>query len=226
MDQPENSAQSVPDRGALAGRRFLVSWVLDALGASLVVVGLVAGMSPVDRVTLLVGGALSLELGGLRALSALGPIPELRRRAPRWSYLAGIAVATGYVALSLTVDPRVAELLSVSPEIKLVALGAAVAAGVLEELLFRAKLMDRLAKAGHGKVVQVLLSGLAFGAVHFWVFGGFGPALAAQMFTALLGVVLACVYLAAGRSVWPCALSHGLIDAVLEPALLLSFFVH
>lgn len=45
----------------------------------------------------------------------------------------------------------------------------------------------------------------------------------AQAATAVLGWALACLYLVSRRSLWPCVAAHALIDAVLEPALLLSF---
>ncbi|MGE5624197.1 MAG: CPBP family intramembrane glutamic endopeptidase [Bacillota bacterium] len=109
--------------------------------------------------------------------------------------------------------------------LKLLAMPMALTAGVLEEAIFRKLLMDYLATAGAGAVLQVLVSGLAFGAVH-GIWGLFGrswrAALGATLVTAALGAALAFVYLAAGRSVAACVTAHFLIDALMEPGLVLA----
>jgi uncharacterized protein len=62
--------------------------------------------------------------------------------------------------------PSVRESMFRASWLKVLGLAVAIAAGILEELVFRKLLMDRLAGAGHGAAVQVLLSVLAFGAAH------------------------------------------------------------
>ncbi|WP_422934233.1 hypothetical protein [Sinomonas sp. P47F7] len=48
------------------------------------------------------------------------------------------------------------------------------------------------------------------------------PLNASPAATTVHGWGLAAPYLVSGRSLWPCVISHALIDAVLEPALLLG----
>jgi hypothetical protein len=50
--------------------------------------------------------------------------------------------------------------------LKFVAIIAAVCAGILEEVVFRTWVMDYLSSNDYSIVVQALLSGLSFGAVH------------------------------------------------------------
>jgi len=109
--------------------------------------------------------------------------------------------------------------------LKLLALPMALAAGVLEEAVFRGTLMNALQHRGADVAVQVLVSGLAFGAVHgIWGVFGKSPraALGATAATGVLGLVLAVVYLVAGRSLLPCVAAHTLIDAFIEPGMVLA----
>ncbi|MBT1004028.1 hypothetical protein KIH31_15685 [Paenarthrobacter sp. DKR-5] len=62
-----------------------------------------------------------------------------------------------------------------------------------------------------------------FGCLHFYVFTGLPAALMAQPASTVLGWVIGALYLLSLRSLWACVTAHLLIDAVLEPALLLSF---
>ena len=109
--------------------------------------------------------------------------------------------------------------------LKFLALPMALAAGVLEEAVFRKLLMDRLSAGGWNAFLQVLASGLAFGAVH-GIWGLFGrswrAALGATLVTGALGSALALAYLATGRSVAACVTAHFLIDALMEPGLVLA----
>jgi len=109
--------------------------------------------------------------------------------------------------------------------LKLLALPMALAAGILEEAVFRRLLMDHLQAVGSGVAAQILVSGLAFGAAH-GIWGLFGrswrAALGATVATGVLGAALAGVYLLAGRSVAACVAAHFLIDALLEPGLVLA----
>lgn len=52
---------------------------------------------------------------------------------------------------------------------------------------------------------------------------GCQAALVAQIVTTVLGCTLAGLYILSGRSLWLCVLAYTVFDAVLEPALLLSF---
>jgi membrane protease YdiL (CAAX protease family) len=109
--------------------------------------------------------------------------------------------------------------------LKLLALPMALAAGVLEEAVFRGTLMTLLQHRGADVAVQVLVSGLAFGAAH-GIWGLFGKsmraAFGATAATGALGLALAAVYVVAGRSLLPCIAAHTLIDAFIEPGMVLA----
>jgi membrane protease YdiL (CAAX protease family) len=109
--------------------------------------------------------------------------------------------------------------------LKLLALAVAVTAGILEEVIFRKWLMDYLRARAIGPVVQVLGSGLLFGLAH-GVWGLLGRSLraaaSATIATGLLGTALAVVYVMSGRSLAPCIATHFLINALLEPGLVLA----
>jgi len=109
--------------------------------------------------------------------------------------------------------------------LKLLALPMALAAGVLEEAVFRGTLMNLLEHRGAGVALQVLASGLVFGLAHgIWGLFGRSPraALGATLATGLLGIGLALVYLAAERSLLPCVAAHTVIDAFIEPGMVLA----
>jgi membrane protease YdiL (CAAX protease family) len=109
--------------------------------------------------------------------------------------------------------------------LKLLALVVAVTAGILEEVIFRKWVMDYLQARAIGPVVQVLGSGLLFGLAH-GVWGLLGRSLraaaSATIATGLLGTALAVVYVMSGRSLAPCIATHFLINALLEPGLVLA----
>ena len=109
--------------------------------------------------------------------------------------------------------------------LKLLGLAVAVAAGFLEEIIFRKWLMDYLSHEEIGAIVQVLASGFAFGLAHgIWGLMGrsLHTAVNATVVTGVLGIALAVVYIAAGRSVAPCIAAHFLINALVEPGLVLA----
>jgi membrane protease YdiL (CAAX protease family) len=98
-------------------------------------------------------------------------------------------------------------------------------AGILEEVIFRKWLMDYFQKHAIGPIVQVLGSGLAFGLAH-GVWGLLGRSLraaaSATVATGLLGAGLGVVYIVSGRSLAPCIATHFLINALIEPGLVLA----
>jgi hypothetical protein len=109
--------------------------------------------------------------------------------------------------------------------LKLLAVLIGISAGILEEAVFRRMLMDYLQDHGLGVLLQILASALAFGAAH-GVWGLFGrswrAALGATVVTGALGGALAIVYIASQRSVASCIVAHFLIDALMEPGLILA----
>ena len=139
--------------------------------------------------------------------------------------LAGLMVAALYCAWGVGGAAGLwGDVLRFGP-LKLLALAAAGAAALFEETLFRGLLMNRMRARGRSAFAQVIVSGLAFGAAH-GLWGLMAPeyTLGFMAVTTALGLALACVFLLGRRSLTPVILSHFLIDAVLEPWLLLHAF--
>lgn len=139
-------------------------------------------------------------------------------------WLLALVVTAAFTAFSLRL-PSVRENLFRPSWLKLLALPMALFAGILEESVFRSTLMNYIEHQGAGVAVQVLVSGLAFGLAH-GVWGLFGKSLratlGATLVTGVLGTALAVIYLAAGRQLMPCIAAHFLIDALIEPGLVLA----
>lgn len=207
--------------GSVDARRL--ARALMALGLAALTAAFVLRVGTQARVGLVLAGVAVVELGGLLAIRTRGPIRGLQRSAPGYAFIGAVLIAAGYIGITVAGNPRVEAAVGPVSPLKLLAVLAAVVAGVFEEALFRGVLMDRLAAAGRSRVLQVLVSGLVFGCLHFYAFAGLPAALMAQAATTVLGWALAALYLASGRSLWPCVIAHALIDAALEPALLLSF---
>jgi membrane protease YdiL (CAAX protease family) len=102
---------------------------------------------------------------------------------------------------------------------------AGTAAGLGEELLFRAFVFSTLATAGLPATFQLLFSAALFGLAHL----GWGRlsdprlrrrAVAAAGSTAAFGLVYGLLFLVSNRSVLPVVLSHAIVDFLIEPALL------
>jgi hypothetical protein len=151
----------------------------------------------------------------------LGFAPGAAGTAAGW--VLAILVVAGFVAASARL-PSVRDNLVRMSWLKLLALVVAVVAGILEEVFFRKLLMDWLQGLPAGAVMQIAASGLAFGVAHgIWgLFGGARAALGATLATGALGAALAVVYVAADRSLAPCVFAHFLIDALIEPGLVLA----
>jgi hypothetical protein len=152
----------------------------------------------------------------------LGFIPGVMTHVAAWTL--AIAVALAYIGASLRL-PSVRAAMFRPSGLKALALALAVASGILEEAVFRKLLMDHLLRHGFGDALQVIASALAFGLVH-GVWGLFGrsvrAAAGATIATGILGGALAIIYLAAGRNVAPCIVAHFLINAFIEPGLVLA----
>jgi membrane protease YdiL (CAAX protease family) len=87
-----------------------------------------------------------------------------------------------------------------------------------EEMLFRGFVLDRLDQLLGGRALwaAAVLQALLFGAAHAYL--GAGGAIVAGV----LGLVLGAVFVAGGRSLWPCILIHGLIDSTSITAVFLG----
>ena len=98
------------------------------------------------------------------------------------------------------------------------ALMMGITAGFCEEVLFRAFLMTQFANAGYGKLLQVLIPGVAFGLSHAGFLNqGFLVWLGIMIPTAVLGMVWGAAYLLGRRGLVPCMLAHFLNDATALP---------
>ena len=107
--------------------------------------------------------------------------------------------------------------------LKVIAILAAVFAGIMEEVIYRKWIMDYLDSHDVSVIVQVALSGLAFGIIHLlWGIKNRKAGVNAFISTSLLGFALAIVYLVSERSLAPCIVAHFKITALIEPGLLVA----
>jgi membrane protease YdiL (CAAX protease family) len=159
---------------------------------------------------------------GGRFLRYLGFAPGRAGTIGAW--LLALLLSAVFVTLSLRL-PSVRANLFAFTKLKLLGFAVAVSAGILEEVIFRKWLMDSVARSGAGAALQILVSGIAFGAAH-GVWGLMGRSLraagAATLATGILGAALASVYVVSGRSLAPCIAAHFLINALIEPGLVLA----
>ena len=141
------------------------------------------------------------------------------------SWIATLLVTLGYIFYSIRGLPTLAALLGRLSPYKLLALVIAIPSSILEEVFFRSSLMNLVATYHQGVIVQVLVSGFAFGIAHsFWgIRGGMSAVYGAVRSTTLLGLALAVVFVVAGRIVFPCVVAHFIINLVLEPWLLYAY---
>jgi CAAX protease family protein len=159
---------------------------------------------------------------GWHFVAYLGFAPARAGTALGW--VGAVLVAVAFVRVSLGM-PSVRANLWRPSGLKLLAIAVAVAAGILEEAVFRKTIMDSAMHHGLGPLTQVVLSALAFGLAH-GVWGLFGrslrAAIGATVATAILGGALAVVYIIAGRSLAPCIAAHFVINLAIEPGLVLG----
>jgi membrane protease YdiL (CAAX protease family) len=175
-------------------------------------------------ITALEGGwvVMNLQANGWGFIRYLGFAPGLTGNLAGW--VGALFATTIFVALGLRL-PSVRENLFRPSFLKLLAIALAISAGILEEVMFRRWTMNWLMARGYGPLIQVLGAGLLFGAIHgIWgVMGGsFRAAVGATVATGFLGLMLAMVYLLAGRSLAPCISAHFLINLLVEPGLVLA----
>jgi uncharacterized protein len=135
----------------------------------------------------------------------------------------GLAVAALYSAMT-ALNPAIGSHLTQFIPLKLLAIVAALVAGLVEETIFRGYVMTSLESMRCGPVIQVLLSGVIFAIAHFYGFVSPIAMLVTFGSTFVLGVGLALTYLVGNRSLTPAIIGHALVDLVIEPWLLLGFF--
>lgn len=165
---------------------------------------------------------MNLQVSGWRFIRYLGFAPGMAGNLAGW--IAALLTTIIFVALALRL-PSVRENLFRPSLLKLLAIALALAAGILEEVMFRRWTMNWLMAHDYGSVIQVLGAGLLFGAIHgIWGFMGksFRAAIGATVATGFLGIMLGIVFLLAGRSLAPCIVAHFLINLLIEPGLVLA----
>jgi membrane protease YdiL (CAAX protease family) len=107
--------------------------------------------------------------------------------------------------------------------LKVVAILAAVFAGIMEEVIYRKWIMDYLNAQDFSVILEVIISGLAFGIIHLlWGIKNIKAGVNAFISTSILGFALAIVYLVSERSLAPCIVAHFIITALIEPGLLIA----
>jgi len=130
------------------------------------------------------------------------------------------------VQLTKAAIPFVASMQREISLFKLLGILTAVVGGIVEEVFFRRWIMDMLMLRGFASIIQVVISGVAFGLAHTsWTLlakRDFKATLPAIISTSILGIFLAIIYLAGGRNLGPCIFAHVLINIVIESWLILS----
>ena len=125
-------------------------------------------------------------------------------------------------------DPVVREWLAKPHWLKLVALVLAIMTAVLEEILFRGLGFRLAVDAGAGPVIQILVTGIAFGlAQMLWGMTRGGNSLSRGSIAAnmALGLALSLLYWLSDYHLAPSILANFLARLLVEPGLILSAFV-
>ena len=142
------------------------------------------------------------------------------------AWILAIIVGIVYVFYTMKAIPFVASMQREISLFKLLGILSAVVGGIVEEVFFRRWIMDNFMSGGFNPILQVVISGVAFGLAHTsWTLlekREFNVTLPAIISTSILGFSLAIIYLAGGRNLGPCIFAHVLINIVIEPWLMLS----
>ena len=177
----------------------------------------IVGLTLLAQLTVL---AVLFAGGPARAPAYLGFVEQ--PPAPTLAWMLALATVVAYVGSAATIS-TVRETLFRLDRLKALCIAAALAAGIVEEVVFRKLLRDFLHGQGAGLTVQITASALAFGLAHIvWGLKSRAAAVNAVLSTTLLGAALAIVYLAAARNLAPCVVAHFLITALIEPGLIIA----
>ena len=187
-----------------------------------------------QRKTVLILGMTSLFMFSPLAMSLFWrPIPlfqnlgfERGSIAPPLAWILATITAIAYVFYTMKAIPLVLEKQREISLFKLLGILAALVGGIVEEVFFRRWIMDHFMSGGFAPILQVVISGVAFGLAHYsWTLltkRGIKVTLPAILSTSVLGIFLAIIYIAGGRNLGPCIFTHVLINIVIEPWLMLS----
>ena len=186
------------------------------------------------RKTALILGMTSLFMFSPLAMSLFWhPIPlfqnlgfERESIAPPMAWILATLTAIAYVLYTMKAIPLVLAKQKEISLFKLLGILSALVGGIVEEVFFRRWTMDMFMKGGFAPILQVIISGVAFGLAHTsWTLlakRDFKVTLPAILSTSILGIFLAIIYLVGGRNLGPCIFAHVLINIVIEPWLMLS----
>ena len=184
--------------------------------------------------TVLILGMTSLFMFSPLAMSLFWhPIPlfqnlgfERESIAPPLAWILATITAITYVLYTMKAIPLVLAKQREISLFKLLGILSALVGGIVEEVFFRRWIMDMFMSGGFIPILQVIISGIAFGLAHTsWTLiakRDFKVTLPAIISTSILGIFLAIIYLAGGRNLGPCIFAHVLINIVIEPWLMLS----
>jgi hypothetical protein len=185
--------------------------------------------------TSLILGMTSLFLFSPLAMSLFWhPIPMFQNLgftretiAPPLAWILATITAIAYVLYTMKAIPLVLAKQKEISWFKLLGILSVLVGGIVEEVFFRRWTMDMFMKGGFNPILQVIISGVAFGLAHAsWTLlltkRDFKATLPAILSTSVLGILLAIIYLAGGRNLGPCIFAHVLINIVIEPWLMLS----
>lgn len=145
--------------------------------------------------------------------------------APPLAWIIATITAIAYVMYTMKVIPLVFAKQKEISLFKLLGILLALVGGIVEEVFFRRWLMDMLMSRGTSPILQVIISGFAFGLAHtIWILakGDLKFTFPAILSTSVLGLLLAIIYLVGERNLGPCIYAHVLINSVIEPWLMLS----
>lgn len=218
--------------GRLVGALALLLAIIGAFSYGAFVVAAPLGWLrlPETRLAVFLSGAIVGELVAFVALALLVRRRGISLRAlglgkrTNWRGVALALVVAGVYCAITALNPAIGpDLLRFIP-LKLLAIVAALVAGLVEETIFRGYLMTSLAAQGRGPVAQIVVSGAVFALAHFYAFTSPLALLVTFAMTFALGVGLAAAYLLGGRSLTPAIVGHTLVDLIIEPWLLLAFF--
>jgi len=181
----------------------------------------------------ILGTVLLIMFSPLAMVLAGYPIPmfqnlgfERETIAPPLAWILAAIIAVAYVFYTMKAIPLILTKQKEISLFKLLGILAALVGGIVEEVFFRRWIMDHFMSGGFAPILQVVISGVAFGLAHYsWTLltkRGIKVTLPAILSTSVLGIFLAIIYIAGGRNLGPCIFTHVLINIVIEPWLMLS----
>ena len=190
-------------------------------------------MTDRSKTAWILGTATLIMFSPLAMVLAGYPIPmfqnlgfERETIAPPLAWILAAIIAVAYVFYTMKAIPLVLTKQKEISLFKLLGILAALVGGIVEEVFFRRWIMDHFMSGGFAPILQVVISGVAFGLAHYsWTLltkRGIKVTLPAILSTSILGIFLAIIYLAGGRNLGPCIFAHVLINIVVEPWLMLS----